>query len=87
MFCCQERLSRVLRSKAKGGATFLVCNAYHGSIIDLYRDFATVLRVQRASVLAADAAFRGQTYEAVILIGERWRDMTRHLPVRSGDLR
>lgn len=65
----QERLSKILKAKANNGATFIITNAYHDSVLDLYSGFSSIRRVSRASVLSGKSEFRGETDEALILIG------------------
>jgi hypothetical protein len=57
------------------GASILVTNAYHPTVIDLYRDFATVVPVERTSILSGDKSYRGKTQEALILVGSAWKDL------------
>ena len=66
----QERLASVLKRKAGSGAAYLLTNAYHPSVIDLYSKFARIIPAERASVLSADRQHRGRTKEAIILIGD-----------------
>lgn len=68
----QVRLASVLREKASCGATYLVTNANHPTVVDLYRDFADVITITRSSALAADKNYRGLTQEALILAGTGW---------------
>jgi DNA adenine methylase len=70
----QVRLAKAVKAKAHSGAAILVTNAYHPTVVDLYRDFATVLPVERASILSGDSSFRGKTQEALILVGAAWRN-------------
>jgi DNA adenine methylase len=70
----QVRLAKAVKSKARSGASILVTNAYHPTVIDLYREFATVVPVERASILSADKTYRGKTQEAVILVGSPWKE-------------
>lgn len=69
----QVRLAKAVKSKARSGASILVTNAYHPTVVDLYRDFATVLPVERASILSGDKSYRGRTQEALILVGPAWK--------------
>jgi D12 class N6 adenine-specific DNA methyltransferase len=71
----QLRLAKSVKSKALSGASILVTNAYHPTVVDLYRDFATVVPVERASILSGDKSYRGKTQEALILVGSAWRDL------------
>ena len=70
----QERLAKAVKSKARSGASILVTNAYHLTVVDLYRDFATIVPVERASILSGDKSYRGKTQEALILVGSTWKD-------------
>lgn len=70
----QIRLAKAVRLKARLGASVIVTNAYHPTVIDLYRDFATIVPVERASVLSGDKFYRGKTQEALILAGSTWKD-------------
>jgi DNA adenine methylase len=70
----QVRLAKAVKSKAHSGASILVTNAYHPTVVGLYRDFATVLPVERASILSGDRSYRGKTQEALILVGSTWKD-------------
>ena len=74
----QVRLAQAVKSKVRSGASILVTNAYHPTVVDLYRDFATVVPVERASILSGDKSYRGRTQEALILVGSSWkkRDLT-----------
>jgi DNA adenine methylase len=69
----QVRLAKAVKSKARSGASILVTNAYHPTVVDLYRDFATVVPVERASILSGDKSYRGKTQEALILVGSPWK--------------
>lgn len=71
----QLRLARSVRSKVNSGASILVTNAYHPTVIDLYKDFATIVPAERASILSADKLYRGRTQEALIFVGEAWRSI------------
>jgi site-specific DNA-adenine methylase len=70
----QVRLAQAVKSKARSGASIMVTNAYHPTVVDLYRDFATIVPVERASVLSGDKSYRGKTQEALILVGSNWKD-------------
>jgi DNA adenine methylase len=69
----QVRLAGAVKSKARSGASIIVTNAYHPTVVDLYRDFATVVPVERASILSGDRSYRGKTQEALILVGSTWK--------------
>src|SRR5262249_15794770 len=71
----QIRLAKAVKSKARSGASILVTNAYHPTVIDLYSDFATVVPAERASILSGDKSYRGKTQEALILVGRAWKDI------------
>ena len=62
----QQRLAAALKEADRRGATFVLSNADHISIRKLYNGFATIKRVSRASVLAADKSKRRTTTELVI---------------------
>jgi DNA adenine methylase len=70
----QVRLATAVKSKARSGASILVTNAYHPTVVDLYRDFAKVVPVERASILSGDKSYRGKTQEALILVGSPWKE-------------
>lgn len=65
----QVRLATALKKKSACGASYLVTNAFHPSILELYEDFATITPVSRASVLSGDSQYRGEVQEALISIG------------------
>lgn len=69
----QVRLAKAVKSKARSGASILVTNAYHSTVIDLYKDFAAIVPVERASILSGDKSYRGKTQEALILVGPAWK--------------
>lgn len=71
----QVRLASAVKEKVDSGASILVTNAYHPTVIDLYKDFAKVIPVGRASVLSGDKSYRGQTQEALILVGSAWKNI------------
>ena len=71
----QVRLAEAVKSKASSGASILVTNAYHPTVVDLYTDFATIVPVERASILSGDKSYRGRTHEALILVGSAWKDV------------
>lgn len=71
----QERLARVVKEKADTGASIIVTNAFHPTVVDLYKGFAKVVAVDRASILSGDKAYRGRTQEALILIGPSWDEI------------
>lgn len=61
----QERLARAVKALDKRGAHFLLTNANHPSVIELYRDFDS-LHLFRSSVLAADLERRRAVSELLI---------------------
>jgi len=71
----QERLAKAVKSKADSGASILVTNAYHPTLVDLYSDFSSVVPVDRASVLSGDKSYRGKIQEALFLVGSAWKDL------------
>lgn len=71
----QVRLAAAIKRKLHSGASFLITNAHHDSIFELYKDFGVILSVKRASVLAGSKKFRGSTNEAIVLIGEAWANI------------
>jgi DNA adenine methylase len=79
----QVRLCSALKKKADSGATYLMTNACHQSVIELYRDFATVIPTERVSILSADRRYRGTTNEALILIGASWKLQSAFLPLHD----
>jgi DNA adenine methylase len=70
----QIRLAKAVKSKARSGASILVTNAYHPTVLDLYRDFGLIVPVERASILSGDKSYRGKTQEALILVGTVWKN-------------
>lgn len=79
----QMRLASILRQKARSGAKFIVTNAYHPTVVELYAKFATIIPVERASILSADSRYRGRTKEAIILIGDDWKEQAERI-LRGG---
>jgi DNA adenine methylase len=71
----QVRLANAVRSKSSSGAAILMTNAYHPSVVDLYKGFSTVVPLERASVLSGDKSYRGRIQEALILVGTVWNDL------------
>lgn len=55
----QIRLSKALLEAHKRGAKFLMTNAYHQSVIELYQDHFTLSKVSRHSVIASESSRRG----------------------------
>ncbi len=69
----QVRLSKVVKERSNCGANFLMTNAYHDSLIDLYKNFAKIVRVNRSSVISGKGVGRGRVDEAIIVVGPHWR--------------
>jgi len=63
----QVRLSECVKAAVDRGAAVIVTNANHESVLDLYKDGFSYHELTRASVLAASAARRGSTTEAIFL--------------------
>ena len=55
----QIRLSESLKKAHFRGVKFLMTNAYHQSVIDLYQDDFQLTKVSRYSVIASESARRG----------------------------
>ena len=55
----QIRLSESLKKAHFRGVKFLMTNAYHQSVIDLYKDEFQLTRVSRHSVIASQSVRRG----------------------------
>lgn len=55
----QIRLCEALKRAHKRGAKFLMTNAHHQSVIDLYQDDFQLLKVSRHSVIASESNRRG----------------------------
>ena len=55
----QIRLSEALKKAHSRGVKFLMTNAYHQSVIDLYQDDFKLSKVSRHSVIASESAKRG----------------------------
>jgi len=62
----QVRLRDSLIAAAGRGASILVSNAAHQSVIDLYKTSGTIRRLSRASVLSAKSSGRG-TFEEILV--------------------
>jgi DNA adenine methylase len=80
----QIRLAESLRVKASSGASFLVTNAAHKSVINLYKDFAKTVTVSRASVLSGKSEARGKTDEVLSLVGPAWEETVNGHSLSSG---
>ncbi|MFV7480528.1 DNA adenine methylase [Acinetobacter junii] len=62
----QIRLSEALISAHSRGAKFLMTNAYHQSVIDLYEDNFNLSKVSRHSVIASESSRRGLYDELLV---------------------
>lgn len=62
----QLRLASALMRAASRGVKLMLSNADHHSIRELYREFGNHYRINRSSVLAAEASHRCQTTELLI---------------------
>lgn len=62
----QERLHAAALRAKKRGANVLISNAAHESLLELYKGSEAVLKVDRASVLAASSSKRGQVEEILV---------------------
>lgn len=62
----QERLAKALRSASERGASFILTNADHEAVRELYRDIGAMRSVGRSSVLAASAENRSRTTELLV---------------------
>ncbi len=63
----QQRLRDTVQRALARGAAVVVTNADHESVHKLYDGVCEYRSLSRASVLSADAAFRGQTTEALFV--------------------
>ena len=63
----QKRLRDTVQRALERGAAVVVTNADHESVHKLYDGVCQYHSLSRASVLSADAAFRGQTTEALFV--------------------
>jgi DNA adenine methylase len=68
-FYDQIRLRDCLVRAVARGATVLLTNAAHNSIVDLYEAHGTIRRLTRASVLAGSASHRSSTEELLVTMG------------------
>lgn len=66
----QKRLARIAHDLADRGANVIVSNAYHQSIVQLYRGFA-VHRYSRKSTLASIVSSRDTVVEAMFVLRQR----------------
>jgi DNA adenine methylase len=62
----QKRLRAALLRASARGAKFLLSNADHASVRELYADIASVRVVNRASIISGDRAARGTTTELLV---------------------
>lgn len=62
----QIRLSKALIAADNRGAKFLMTNAYHQSVIDLYQNYFNLSKVSRHSVIASESARRGLYDELLV---------------------
>jgi DNA adenine methylase len=62
----QVRLSICLKKAHERGAKFIMTNAYHQSVIDLYQDDFYLSKVSRLSVIASESRRRG-TYDELMV--------------------
>lgn len=64
----QIRLRDCLVAARERGASFILTNANHSSVIELYRDVGEQIVLERSSVIAGDKKYRGQFRELLV----RW---------------
>ncbi len=62
----QVRLRNAVTAASGRGAKIIVLNAYQDSVIDLYKDFPRMFKMNRPSVLAADPRRRKQVDELMV---------------------
>ncbi len=62
----QVRLSNCLKRAKKRGAFIILTNAYHKSIIELYRDHFNLMVAERHSIIASDPSKRKKCKELII---------------------
>lgn len=62
----QLRLASAIKRATSRGAEIMLSNADHHSIRELYREFGNHRRINRSSMLAAEASHRCQTTELLI---------------------
>ncbi len=62
----QVRLRNALMSAKERGVQVVATNAYHPSVVELYRSDFVVQPLRRSSVIAADSAFRGDYEELLV---------------------
>lgn len=64
----QVRLVSCLKRAAQRGAFVIATNAYHQSVIKLYRNYFQLKPIYRKSLISADKKFRGK-YEELLIRG------------------
>ncbi len=62
----QKRLCKSLIYAKDRGVTILATNAYHNSIIDLYKNEFDLLELNRSSIIAAESKYRRNCSELII---------------------
>ncbi len=62
----QIRLRDCLKNAVERGASFVLTNANHDSILELYSEFTDIVQIERRSSIASNNKFRG-TYSEVII--------------------
>ena len=63
----QIRLRDCLKEAVNRGADFVLTNANHESIRDLYSEFSNIIEIERRSSIASDNKFRGNYSELIIM--------------------
>jgi DNA adenine methylase len=69
----QIRLRNAVGRAKNRGAKVLVTNAAHSSIIEIYENLGTLVKLRRQSVIAASSNYRGTTTEVAITINYKPR--------------
>ncbi|MDK2873196.1 MAG: adenine methylase [Desulfomicrobiaceae bacterium] len=64
----QIRLASCLKRAAQRGALIIATNAYHQSVVELYRNYFQLQPIYRKSMISADKKFRGK-YEELLIMG------------------
>jgi len=64
----QVRLARLARNLAARGCRVIVSNAFHESVLTLYRSFECI-RFERSSIISANRAYRRRVVECVFHTG------------------
>jgi DNA adenine methylase len=62
----QQRLRSALLRASRRGAKFVLSNADHSSVRELYADLALMKTINRASIISGDRAARGTTTELLV---------------------